>query len=398
MTVPFLIITLLMAICNIPSVYTCVSVLFTFKKRRPYPSAAPKTRFAVVIPARNEEGVIANIIGALNRQDYPRELFDIHVILNNCADSTGEIARSLGAKTYTCTGKITRKGDALHEGIAHLRPMGYDAYAVFDADNIPDPAFLRRMNDAMRAGERVCKGRLKGGNPTDSWVAGGYAIYHSLLEWCYSRPHSAMGFSSNLVGTGFAVHSEVIEKLGGWNTVTICEDTELLAQAAILGYRVAWVYEALSYDEQVADLGVSMRQRLRWTRGMVEVARRYTGRLLSKDCPKKGVARDLVALFAVSHTAPMSMPLMLIAFCLQPPMMKLLSLLSLPASYIGLALAAWFFAWLGGYDLKKIRKAILMFPIFMLTWMPLQFFGLFIPVKEWPPVKHYGQADVSVNK
>ncbi|MBQ7006353.1 MAG: hypothetical protein IJN59_00840, partial [Oscillospiraceae bacterium] len=51
-----------------------------------------------------------------------------------------------------------------------------DAYVVFDADNIPAPDFLQRINDAFAAGERVCKGRLKAGNYTESWVSGGYGL------------------------------------------------------------------------------------------------------------------------------------------------------------------------------------------------------------------------------
>ena len=95
------------------------------------------------------------------------------------------------------------KGDVLHQVFESLLPMDYDAFAIFDADNLPDPAFMQVMNDALAAGERVCKGRLKAGNAFESWVSGGYGLYHALMEWTYSRPHSAAGFSSNLVGTAF---------------------------------------------------------------------------------------------------------------------------------------------------------------------------------------------------
>lgn len=247
MQILFIAFSALMAVLNIAAMYTGVIALFTFKKRRPYPDAAPETRFAVVIPARNEERVIGKLIDRLNAQHYPRDRFDIYVAINNCTDRTGEIAAAKGAKLLHCDNTHC-KGDVLHQALARLMPMGYDAYAFFDADNQPDAEFLQKMNDALAAGERVCKGRLKASNPYDSWVSGGYGLYHALMEWVYSRPHAAAGMSSNLVGTGFVVHRDVMDELGGWNTETICEDSEFAAICARIGVRIAWVYEALSYD------------------------------------------------------------------------------------------------------------------------------------------------------
>ena len=92
MQILFIAFSALMAVLNIAAIYTGVIALFTFKKRRPYPDAAPETRFAVVIPARNEERVIGKLIDRLNAQHYPRDRFDIYVAINNCTDRTGEIA------------------------------------------------------------------------------------------------------------------------------------------------------------------------------------------------------------------------------------------------------------------------------------------------------------------
>ena len=71
--------------------------LFGFKKRRAVPRTAPKTRFACVAAARNEEAVIANLVHSLRRQNYPPELFDIIVAPNNCTDGTARAAQAAGA-------------------------------------------------------------------------------------------------------------------------------------------------------------------------------------------------------------------------------------------------------------------------------------------------------------
>ena len=71
--------------------------LFGFKKRRAVPRTAPKTKFACVVAARNEEAVIANLVHSLRRQNYPPELFDIIVAPNNCTDDTAGAAQAAGA-------------------------------------------------------------------------------------------------------------------------------------------------------------------------------------------------------------------------------------------------------------------------------------------------------------
>lgn len=377
---------------NILNVYIGVTALFMLKKRRPYPKAAPDTRFAVIIPARNEEKVIATLIRALRNQDYPQDKIDVYVATNNCTDRTGEIALAEGAKLLPAKGKITCKGDVLHQCIETLLPMGYDAFAFFDADNIPVPEFMQRMNDALAAGETVCKGRLKSGNARDSWVSGSYGLYHALLEWTYSRPHSAMGCSSNLVGTAFVAHRKVFEELGGWNTVSLCEDTEFLAQSTRIGHRVAWVPEAMSYDEQVTKFGVSLRQRLRWCSGMVRVARNETKHLLKKSCPDRRMAVDLAILFVVSHTTPLGFALMLVSLPFMAWWAQLMTAAGVVLAFVGMMLLAVLLCFVGGYPLRGMGKTIVMFPIFMASFIPLQFYALFEPVKKWEEVVHTGQT------
>ena len=385
------VLTILSTVLSLVAVYTGVIALFTFKKRKPYPKAAPKTRFLVLIPARNEERVIAHLIDALRKQNYPRELFDIVVAANNCTDRTAEIARTAGVSVFECEGRITCKGDVLHQAIERFLPEKYDAFAFFDADNLPDPEFLAAMNDALCAGERVCKCRLKAGNAFDSWVAGNYGIYHAMMEWVFSRPHAAAGFSSNLVGTGYVVHREVFEKLGGWNTKSMCEDSEFGAICASIGVRVAWVYEALSYDEQVTGFWTSMRQRLRWCSGMVEAAHYRLPSLLKRDVPKRGVALDFAMTFILAHTQPIAAVLMVLALPWYPGWMFLTMACSAGLSAIGIMLFSMLMCKLGGYPIGKMKLAILLSPIFMASWAPLQILALVKPVKRWSPIAHTGQ-------
>ena len=240
--------------------FACVAI-FNLKKRKTCPAAPPKTRFAVIVAARNEEAVIANLVASILRQNYPAELRDVFVAPNNCTDRTEAAAAAAGAEILHCLAGVRSKGAALHQAVAQLRCRGYDAYVVFDADTVADPDFLSRMNDAFVAGARVCKSRMMTANARESGVAGCYGLYFTSFDWIFNRPRSACGLSAKLVGTGFAVHREVIEELGGWNTSTIAEDAEFSAQCARLGHRVCWVSGALTYDEAPNSFLLSLRQR-----------------------------------------------------------------------------------------------------------------------------------------
>ena len=393
----FHVLVALMILLNLCSAYLAVTALFVFKKHTPYQNSEPTTRFAVIIPARNEAHVLPNIIRALRSQNYPSELIDIYVASNHCTDDTAQIARKLGAEVIACADSVRCKGDVLHEAVCALLPQPYDAYAVFDADNLPAPDFMQRMNDALNAGERVCRGRLKAGNALESWVSGDYGLYHALMEWTYSRPHTNAGFSSNLVGTAFVIHREVFEAMDGWNTSTICEDSEFAAQCSQMGYRVAFIPEALSYDEQVASFGISLRQRRRWCYGMIQAARKMLPDMFSSKCPKKGMARDFGMLFLISHTAPLATIAMLLSLPFQPRGTLWIVPISLALSWVGVTLLAIPLCWLGGYPTRKMWKAILLHPIFMVSWAPLQVLALFVPVNTWSPIPHNGQSFEGLN-
>ena len=274
-------IVILTLLLKAASLWFLAVALFALRKPKSYAVCAPRTRFACLVAARNEEAVIGALVESLKKQDYPDALYDIFVIPNNCTDDTESEALCAGAKIFRCFEPVRCKGDALHEAVAWLLPQRYDAFCVFDADNIADEQFLARMNDAFCAGAQVCKGAMRAKNPYDSWLSGCYGLYFTLFDTFFSRARMSCGLSSKLVGTGFAVHRAVLERFGGWNTSTIAEDAEFAAQCAANGVRVCFVPGALTYDEAPNDFAVSLRQRRRWCSGIMDVAVRMDAPLVS---------------------------------------------------------------------------------------------------------------------
>ncbi len=370
--------------------FLATSILF-WKKPKPYPRRRPQCRFACVIPARNEERVIGDLVKSLRAQDYPGELFDIYVVPNNCTDATWRKAAEAGARILRCCRPVKNKGDALHQALGYLMRKDYDAFCVFDADNLVSAQFLSRMNDAILAGAGVAKGRMVTKNPVDSWVAGCYAIYNGVNELIYNRSRASQGLSAKLVGTGFAVSRHVLEKTGGWRTVTLAEDAEYSAVCAEIGEKVWWVPEAVTFDEAPRTLSVSLIQRKRWCGGIMDVSKRRLGQLI-RALPRANAPRamDSIVFFSIPFVQAFS-PLPVILGWAAPLGGEggLASVLS--GILCGYAVTAA----LGLYVYLRLGRpgklfGVLMFPVFMFTWIPLQITALVSPVTSWREIKHFG--------
>ena len=286
------------------------------------------------------------------------------------------------------------KGDALHEAVAWLLPQRYDAFCVFDADNVADERFLARMNDAFCAGAQVCKGAMRAKNPYDSWLSGCYGLYFTLFDTFFSRARMSCGLSSKLVGTGFAVHRAVLERFGGWNTSTIAEDAEFAAQCAANGVRVCFVPGALTYDEAPNDFAVSLRQRRRWCSGIMDVAVRMDAPLVSA---LRGSAplRALDALLIVNAPFLQALTLLPLTLTILSSLVQgtagtlaLTGAVSLTLSTLGLMALAALLAYLGGYRDRRIVRTVAGFPLFMAAWLPLQLVSLVSRTRSWQPIAH----------
>jgi len=385
--------TVLTMVLRIFSAYFFVVALFCLKKPKRFQVMAPKTRFACLIAARNEERVIRQLVESLRDQVYPDELYDIFVVPNNCTDNTEGIARKAGAEILVCEDPVRYKGDALHQALERLAPCGYDAYCFFDADNLADKHFLARLNDAFCGGARVAKATLKVKNPGDSWVSGWYGLYFTLFDFFYSRARANCGLSAKLVGTGFAVHREVLERIGGWNTTTIAEDAEFSAQCAALGVRVHYVPDAVTYDEAPVDFITSLRQRRRWCSGVMDVTAGRIKSLFSALGGGEGMrAFDMLMFLIAPYTQALS-PLPLVLFGLGAALngglrnFALLAVGGVLGLWIGLTLFGLLLAKLGGYG-GEIAKSVLTFPLFMVSWLPLQILSLVRRTHEWKIIGH----------
>lgn len=275
--------TVLMAFANLLQVVLFLTGVFYFalslrgflRNRKPVPDGVMR-RFAVLLPAYNEEKVIRFSIESLLRMSYPRDRFDIFVVADHCTDGTVEIARSLGVRVLEHAGpdKKPGKGRALRWACSRvLEEGGYDALAYFDADSLAHPDFLKVMNAYLAAGEVALQGRQLAKN-ADNWLSRILASGHIVSNWFFQKPKYALGLSATLHGKGMCFSKEVSEKYP-WDETCLTEDIEIQMRLIRFGVRIAWAEDAVVYDEEPVTVRQYVKRTVRWTRGSLDAARRH---------------------------------------------------------------------------------------------------------------------------
>ena len=386
-------VTICSVICTLFTLYFLTTSFagLLFRRHRPIPHAPATRRLAAVVPARNEAAVIGKLVESLLAQDYPRELFDIYVVPNGCTDDTEAVAVAAGARVLRVDGPIRTKGDVLRSVFSQLSATGrYDAYCVFDADNLVDKGFMQAVNDALAAGYMVGQGYRDTKNPFDGWVAGSLTAWFWFLSRFYNESRTRMGMSCHLNGTGTMVSDAVIRRIG-WDTRTLVEDQEFTALCALNDIKIGFMPDARVYDEQTNDFWTSCVQRRRWTAGSMQCMRRYTLRLLKKHT---FASIDMAILFVGNLMCILSLipavgtALGLLPFFISHPWRILALILVVAFYYLACCGAAAVLYHAEGKLNRRGLMGVFGFPLFMLTWMPVNIFACLTPPPRWREIRH----------
>ena len=192
-------------ICYAYQLFYVVKVLVT----KPTQLTAKKNhRYAVLISARNESAVIGNLIHSIKVQNYPAELIDVFVVADNCTDNTAEIAEEAGAIVFRrFNDELIGKGYALDFAIKAIRAQyadrGYEAYFVFDADNVLDVNYFREMNKTFDNGALASTSYRNSKNYDSNWISAGYATWFLREAKFLSQARLNLNTSCAISGTGY---------------------------------------------------------------------------------------------------------------------------------------------------------------------------------------------------
>ncbi len=375
-------------------------------------------KYAVMVSARNEGAVIADLIRSIRMQNYPSDLIDIFVIADNCTDNTAEVARDSGATVFVRnnTEKIG-KGYALDYGFQFIQEeyahKGYEAFFVFDADNVLDENYFREMNKTYDNGAKASTSYRNSKNYGSNWISAGYAVWFLREAKFLNQARLTLNTSCAISGTGFFIAADVINGHGGWKWHLLTEDIEFSANSIAEGVRISYCPTAILYDEQPMTFRDSWNQRFRWAKGFYQVLGKYSGSLL------KGIFTNpkgfRFACYDMFMTVAPGMLLTIAAVAFNASVI-ILSLLGLMPSYIIIESSIVsivfclfnYFIFMFAFGVlttivewKSIRSTskkkifyMFTFPIFMITYIPIALVAL-VRKCQWKPIRHSVSVDVS---
>lgn len=281
-------------------VYTALSVLavllyipklvqfrYAFRKP-PYLRAEAKRRISIVIPARNESKVIGDLFTSIAKQDYPRELFDVNVIVKEKDDPTIALAEAAGARVFVVPDQ-TCKGDALD---GYFKAIGeererYEAFVIVDADAVLDHRYVSELNNALEHDYDIYLTRkfvknYLGGKKARTVFTNCSALTWPILDDLGNKYRMQKDMPLNMCGQGMMVRRSVIERLGGWPYRTLTEDYELKLDSLLKGFRSMFYPYAIIYTEEALHHKDNFQRRVRWLTGYSQCDKKYKQQIVDQ--------------------------------------------------------------------------------------------------------------------
>jgi cellulose synthase/poly-beta-1,6-N-acetylglucosamine synthase-like glycosyltransferase len=231
---------------------------------------------AVLVAARNEERLLPRLLDALDHMDYPRELLEVVLVSDGSTDATVQLmegwSRDRPSARTVVLPERAGKGAALARGM-EAAPNA-ELVAVMDADTEPQPDALARLVGAFDDAHvgAVC-GYPRPGNASCGFVS----RYAAMERWVYHLITLAgkdrLDWNPPVAGALFAVRRKALEEAGGFPAGD-AEDVKLTMALTGCGWRTRWTGLAVAREDVPANLRDFVRQRVRWSRGLLASGRR----------------------------------------------------------------------------------------------------------------------------
>lgn len=253
--------------------------------------ASRKRKFAIVLPAHNEEKVIAKSLYSMSGLVYPRNLYDLIVIADNCTDNSAKIARSLGATVLERSNDHDcGKGYALRWAFDQILKWknNYDAIIVFDSDSLVSGNYLEVMNYYMDHGSKVIQSSDLVLPQPGAWSSESTRIGFLLYNYVKPMGRKVLGLDMGLRGNGMCFSTQVLREIP-WQAWSLTEDVEYGLTLQLEGIKIDFAPEAEVTAQMPTRAQNAESQRRRWEIGRYPVIRKYAPRLLAAVFTKRSI-------------------------------------------------------------------------------------------------------------
>jgi len=252
----------------------------TARRRQVVDLDPPRLRVVVLVPAHDEQTALPATLRSLAALDYPPQLLRIVVIADNCTDATANLARDHGVEVLERHGDPRGKGAALAWALARLAQSDadHDAVLFVDADCAASPNLVLALERRLWRGAGAAQASYVVANPAESWSSALRFAGFALINTVRPAGKDALRLSSGILGSGFAVSRDVLERVG-WNAFSLTEDTEFHLRLLEAGIRVHFAQEASVSSSMPTSLSASRTQHARWESGKLEMMAHWAPRL-----------------------------------------------------------------------------------------------------------------------
>lgn len=359
-----------------------IAGLFNLKRKKINPAYKRKT--VVLIPGYREDDVIIDVAKEALKQDYGKEFYDVAIIADGFKKETIETLKSLEIKLFEVQLKFSTKSRALNAALDKLDDT-YEIAVVLDADNIMEPDFLTKINQAFCQGYLAVQGHRVAKNMNTPFAVLD-AVSEEMNNHIFRKGHRVIRLSSALIGSAMAFEFHHFKKMMKEVEVVGGFDKELELRLLSQKRKIEYLPDAYVFDEKVANAKVFTKQRRRWLSAQFH----FFG---------KSFIPALKSLFKNGNIDYFNKAMQFILI----PRIMLISLLFIISLFLGIFnihpyFEYWLYLFIGGfltfvfsiptyfYNLKTLRA---------ITWLPLGIFLIFLSLfrlkgsnKEFLHTKH----------
>lgn len=348
-----------------------LSVVALFAKKKTGFNSEVNYKFAIVVPAHNEEKIISKTIYSLSGLIYSRKNYDVFVVADNCTDQTAQIASEMGATVLERTNPTQKgKGYALRWAFDKIleHEEKYDAIIVVDADSLISGNFLDVMSDYLFRGSRVIQSSDLVLPEPGNWSVEATRIGFILYNYVKPLGRKVLGLSMGLRGNGMCFSVDVLKEIP-WQAWSLTEDVEYGLVLLLNGVRIDFAPEAAVYAQMPIEASNAETQRSRWEIGRYQIIKSYAPKFIYKAFSDR--SRAHIDVFIELITPPFvnmmllvtmltGIGLLLWALALLPVLQVMMWVVLLTTGFVYLFVGLY----VGGAD-KELYKSLLRLPLYI---------------------------------